>query len=177
MIIGAMAVSIFGIVTIGPSQVVNAHFDVEDTATGIKASFHATPDHSPVAGSNSVISFDFGKAGYETKGFTYVLTVNKTRENKVIIPTTTISNVVIADYKFPTQGLYTVTLIATPKVKTQKPTVLTYNQRVSRGEVAKNSKFGNFEIGVLVVVLAAVGIVFTITFRNSIMKTKKGRGI
>ena len=161
----------------GSSQITSAHFDVEDAATGLKSNFHATPDHSPIAGKESVISYDFSKNGHQTNKFTYSLKINKTRENQIAVPPSVTGNVVLANYIFPTQGLYTLSLTVTPKDSSGKVSVLTYNQRVSRGEVAGSKGFGIFEIGVFAVVCGAIGIVFTITFRDILMKNKRKGGV
>ena len=169
--ISTVILSVIG--SIGYTQVTQAHSGVEDPDTGIEASFHATPDHSPIAGSESVISYDFGKYGVKATDFTYRLTIKKVREKEAGVSTETSGNVVIARYKFPTQGLYILTLTATPKDGSSKPSVLTYNQRVSRGEVAESKGFGSFEVGVLGIVLGFIGIVLVITFRDKIIKHAK----
>jgi hypothetical protein len=159
--------------SLGYVQVTHAHSGVEDPNTGIEAGFHVTPDHSPIARSESVISYDFGKYGVKATDFTYRLTIKKVREKETAVSTETSSNVVIARYTFPTQGLYILTLTATPKDGSSKPSVLTYNQRVTRGEVAESKGFGNFEIGVLGIVVGFVGIILAITFRDKIIKLTK----
>lgn len=157
---------------VGSFNAVHAHFDTEDPSTGLKSSFHATPDHSPIAGKESVISYDFSKYGFEAADFTYQLTIKKVREKEAVVSTQTSSYVVIARYIFPTQGLYILTLTATPKDGSSKPSVLTFNQRVSRGEVAESKGFGGFELGILGIVLGIVGIVFVVTFRDKIKSQK-----
>jgi len=170
--VSTFTLSVIG--SLGYLQVAQAHSGVEDPNTGLEASFHVTPDHSPIAGSESVISFDFSKYGVKADGFTYQLTIKKVREKESVVLTETSKNVVIARYTFPTQGLYILTLTATPKDGSSKPSVLTYNQRVSRGEVAEHTGFGNFELGVLGATLGVVGIVLVITFsQKKIKRTKK----
>lgn len=160
--------------SLGYIQVTRAHSGVEDPNTGIEASFHVTPDHSPIAGSESVISFDFSKYGIKADDFTYQLIIKKVREKETVVSTEISSNVVIARYAFPSQGLYTLTLTATPKEGSSKPSVLTYNQRVSRGEVGEHTGFGSFELGVLGATLGFVGIVLVLTFSQKRIKhTKK----
>ena len=168
-----VTLSIVMIGVLGSSQTAQAHFDVEDSTTGLQSNFHVTPDHSPIAGKESVISYDFSKNGHQTDKFTYSLKINKIREPKIVVPTNVTRNVVLADYVFPTQGLYTITLTVTPKDSSSMVSVLTYNQRVSRGEVAEHKGFGLFEIGVFAVVFGAIGIVFVITFKDILKKNRR----
>ena len=169
----ALALSTVIIGAYGSSQIALAHFDVEDSTTRLKSNFHVTPDHSPIAGKESVISYDFSKNGHQTDKFTYSLKINKIREPETIVPTNVTRNVVLANYVFPTQGLYTITLTVTPKDSSSMVSVLTYNQRVSRGEVAEHKGFGLFEIGVFAVVFGAIGIVFVITFKDILKKNSR----
>jgi hypothetical protein len=163
--------------SLGYIQVTHAHSGVEDPNTGIEASFHATPDHSPIAGSESVISFDFSKYGVKAADFTYRLTIKKVREKETVVSTEISSDVVIARYTFPTQGLYLLTLTATPKNGSSKPSVLTYSQRVSRGEVGEHEGFGNFELGVLGATLGFVGVVLVLAFSQKRIKHTKKKDV
>ena len=59
-----MCFLVFGmsaVYSLGIAQSIQAHSGIEDLNTEIQASFHVTPDHSPIAGSESVISYDFSK--------------------------------------------------------------------------------------------------------------------
>ena len=173
MFIGGLLCSMVVIGSFYSTQVAQAHFDVEDSTTRLKSNFHVTPDHSPIAGKESVISYDFSKNGHQTDKFTYSLKINKIRESEVVVPASVTRNVVLANYVFPTQGLYTITLTITPKDSFSMVSVLTYNQRVSRGEIAEHKGFGMFEIGVFAVVFGAIGIVFVITFRDILKKNRR----
>lgn len=156
------------------SQEVQAHFIVEDPKTGEEAYFHSTPEHSPIAGKESTISYDFSQADRNTKAYEYTLTAKRAKGKEVIVPTEITSNVVITDYVFPVQGLYELKLIASPKVEgAGKASVFIYNQRVSHGTEEKRKDFGNFEIGILAIVLGSVGIVFVFTFKDVIMKSNE----
>lgn len=175
MVALALVLSISAVGVLGSSQVARAHFAIEDPVTGLKSTFHATPDHSPIAGKKSIISYDFSKSEHESNAFRYSLTIKKAREKEVAVLSTLNRNVLLAEYVFPSQGLYTLTLTVTPKDSSAKPSVLTYNQRVSRGDMAETSGFGKFEAGVFAVVFGAIGIVFVMTYKDIPMKDKKGK--
>jgi hypothetical protein len=150
-----------------------AHIMLEDLSTGMKTLFHVAPDHSPVAGEMSTISYDFSKSGYKSKDLFYSLSIKKSRAREVSIPVTITSNVILVDYVFPTQGLYTLTLTVTPKDSTHhSSSVFVYNQRVSKGEVANVEGFGDFEVGILAIVVGSIGIVFVVMFKDRVLKRR-----
>lgn len=143
------------------SHTAHAHFTVEDAGTGVKAIFHVTPDHDPIAGKESVISFDFAKTDSQTEGYAYSLKVKPTKGEAVDVPINVLGNVIIGTYAFPGRGFYDIILTATNE---QDGTVsrLQYGQRVSRGVVAeKKEPFGLLEIGAISGAIAvAVGAIF-----------------
>lgn len=151
-----------------------AHFIVEDTSTGIKALFHVTPDHDPIAGKESVISFDFSKTGVAGSDYSYSLRIKPTKGEATTVPLEVTSNVVMATYLFPSQGFYDITLTATSK-KDGSISNLHYGQRVSRGVVVEQQgPFGIFQIAAIVgAILAAVGGVAY----GVVTDTKKRKGI
>ncbi len=127
-------------------QPASAHFYVKDADSGVQAIFHVTPNHNPVAGEESVISYDFAKTGFEASDFSYVLTVKSTKAEAVTVPVEVSGNVVLASYIFPSQGFYGITLEVKSSIDNSIST-LQYGQRVSRGAAAQESKgFGAFEI-------------------------------
>ena len=172
MLIGLLAIVISAASLTNP---VYAHFIVEDDKTGVKALFHITPDHDPIAGQESVISFDFAKTEFQTKDFSYMLTVKSTKGEAVTVPIEVTSNVILATYTFPSQGFYNVRLVAT---NTNDGTVskLQYGQRVSRGvRVEQDKALGSFEIGVIgtVAVIAIGGIIFGVVSDSNTRKGKR----
>ena len=152
-----------------------AHFMVEDSSANVKASFHVTPDHDPIAGEESVISFDFAKTAFRAKDFSYELTVKSTKGEAVTVPFEVASNVILATYTFPSQGFYNVRLTAT-NATDGTVSKLQYGQRVSRGAVAeKDTTFGPVEIGVItaVSIVAVGGIIFGLVNDTTIRKGKR----
>lgn len=170
MLIG-MAVAVLSL--FGGAESASAHFIVEDSNTGVKALFHVTPDHNPIAGQESVISYDFGETGFETKAYLYQLVVKPTKGEAVTVPLEVSGNVLLAGYTFPTQGYYDITLTAIAK-EGGVESKLHYGQRVSRGAKVEESKaFGVLEIGAIaaVTLIAAGAIIFS--FVND-TKNRKG---
>ena len=173
MLIGVLvaAISVSGL-----SVPAYAHFIIEDNRTGIKALFHVTPDHDPIAGQSSVISFDFSKTGgIRSEDYAYSLTVKPTKKEAVTVPIEIVSNVILATYTFPSQGFYDVTLVATSK-KDSSVSKLQYGQRVSRGVVSKHEEaFGPLEIGAMAgaVVVTVGAAAFSLLGDRNKRKEKK----
>lgn len=170
MVISLLAAIIFSIL---PPKTVYAHFAVEDAQTGVKAIFHVTPNHSPVAGKKSVISFDFSKTGQQTKGYSYALSVKPTKGEAVAVPVDIVGNVVIADYVFPQQGFYDIRLTASHEAD-GVISKLQYGQRVSRGGISEEAKsLSTTEIvAIAVAVVVAVGAVAF----NLVSSSRKRKG-
>lgn len=153
----------------------SAHFLIEDVSTGARASFHITPDHDPIAGKESVISFDFSKTGFQVSNYTYELTVKSTKGQAVTVPLEVASNVLMATYTFPSQGFYTIRLTATHK-DDGVVSKLQYGQRVSRGVIVEHTQsFGLFEIGAMagVVLVAVSAIIYSLVKDSNKRKDKK----
>lgn len=164
------------LVSVCSSNSASAHFFVEDEKTGVKALFHSTPDHDPIAGEESVISFDFGEAGLSGAAFSYTMTVKSTKEEEVKLPLEVSENVVLASYVFPTQGFYDIRLDVVNK-DTGEKSLLHYGQRVSRGIKAEQSyTFSGPEILAIagVVGIAIGAIVVSIVGDRNNKKGKRG---
>jgi hypothetical protein len=157
------------------TQSASAHFFVEDPGTGLKAFFHVTPDHNPIAGEESFITFDFSKTGVEAKNYTYSLIIKSTKGEPASVPIEISGNVAIAHYSFPYQGFYDIKLVATNKID-GSTSMLHYGQRVSRGVVAtKSMGLGPIEIAAIAgtVLIASIGIVLSFINDRSKRKEKK----
>ncbi len=167
---------VLAISLLGLSQPASAHFIIEDSNTGVKALFHVTPDHDPIAGKESIISFDFSDTDVQIDDYTYVLTVKSTKAEAVTVPTETTGNVILAGYAFPSQGFYDIKLTATHKADNSVSN-LHYGQRVSRGvEATEQTKaLGPLEIGAIagVVLIATGAIIFSVINDRNDRKEKK----
>lgn len=140
-----------------------AHFFIEDSSTNVKAYFHVTPDHNPVAGENSVISYDFSKSGISVSDFSFELSaINEEDGKQVSIPFTIAGNGILADYTFPYQGLYKL-MLSVENNESSVISSLTYSQRVFRGNV-QPAEHANWLpiIGILTgsIVLVIAAIIF-----------------
>lgn len=113
MFIGVLAIIIS---PFGFAESTYAHFLVEDTRTGVKAILHVAPDDDPIAGQESVISFDFSKTKLQASAYSYSLEVRPTKGHAVTIPLQVQSNVVLASYTFPSQGFYDIILTTTSRL-------------------------------------------------------------
>lgn len=153
-----------------------AHFIVDDASTGVKAVFHSTPDHDPIAGRETVISYDFSNTGFSTGDYAFSLAVKSTREQSLNVPVEIVSNFVMAEYVFPKRGFYDITLTATHRVD-GTVSKLNYGQRVSRGVAAERGvSFSGVEVTMIVgAIVIAVGVTTysLVSGRNNRKRKKK----
>lgn len=163
------------VVSLLDSTQASAHFIIKDPETGVKAVFHITPDHDPIAGEESVISYDFSKTGLIVEDYSYKLTVKSTKSEVVSTSFETSGNVVLASYTFASQGFYDIKLTVTSK-ETGRVSQLQYGQRVSRGVVVKEDKtVSPVEIGltIFVIIIAASALIFSIVSERTSRKGKR----
>ena len=156
LLLGTFMLSTF-ILTQSPAA--SAHFLLQDTSTGIGASFHCAPDHDPIAGQESIISYDFSKAEkvIDTDSYNFSLTIKDEKDKIQNVPFDINSGLIAAQHMFPYQGLYTIRLEIQPKTGPEKASILEYKQRVSRGTVAPKSSQSN------VLIFAGLGLVVALT--------------
>lgn len=158
--------------TFGVTKPASAHFELEDTNTGMKALFHITPNHEPIAGQESVISFDFSNSGMQASDYTYALTLKSTKGEAVTVPLEGDGNVRIAHYTFPSQGFYDISLTATPK-DGGSVSKLHYGLRVSRGTIMQQEiAFGPTEVAALAAVALIALSAIIASFINDSKKRK-----
>lgn len=162
------------LLVIGVNAQVYAHFKVEDLSTGLNASFHITPDHEPIAGEESVVSYDFSQSGYSAKNYAYELSIGRTNGGMVAVPLEARSNVVIAPYIFPSKGLYKIELSA-KNIEDGKLSHLEYTQRVSKGAETIDNSFNAVEKGVVIGTFVVAGGALVFAFKDSIIKQKGSR--
>ena len=153
------------------SKTTFAHFLLEDSDTGIAASLHVSPDDDPIAGKQSIISFDFSHHGIQSEKYDFSLSVKSDVNRTEKIPVEAVSTVVMAKYTFPYQGLYNVTLDITPK-DGSAGSKLTYAQRISRGEVRTYGSFGWTRISLISVPLLLL-VVLIVAFNSRKRSTRR----
>lgn len=158
--------------TLAMTQTVYAHFPVKDSKTGFNASFHITPDHDPIAGTESVITYDFGVGEYKRSDYKYLLTVQQIKHEPITLPITIDGEVIKTTYAFPVQGFYTINLTAQPKAGGATRS-LTYSQRVTHGTVEKRPGIGLFEVSIVIVTLLFVIIMVVVINKDDIIRWKR----
>lgn len=105
-------VLVIALVTMAPffMQSASAHYDLTDPVTGLTAKYHITPDHEPIAGQSSVISFDLSEDNIQNDGYIFVITVADKTQTLDVTESQTTGNVVTTDYTFTDAGEYTISL-------------------------------------------------------------------
>ncbi len=167
-----IGVAIITVSLLGVTQPASAHFIIDDSQTGFKALFHVSLDHNPIAGEESIISFDFSETGIKASEYSYSLTVKSTKDEAIAVPFEVTGDVLLASYTFASRGFYDINLTATNK-KDSTVSQLHYGQRVSRGDEVKESvTFGTLEIAAIagVGVIAVSAIIFSIVNDRSSRK-------
>lgn len=127
LFIVAVAVSTFAY-----SQSAHAHVLITDTTHSVGAVLHIIPDDDPVAGEDATIFFDLQDKAIKATNNSIRLAVESSDENSVLLPMKRDGSLATANYTFPTQGLYMITITVTSPSNVY---VFTYSQRVSRGVV------------------------------------------
>lgn len=136
MTIGALVLAMFALPISSIGSVANAHFLITDQTTGFKGQLHVAPDDDPIAGEESIISFDFSKTDIQISNYTFTMSVKDNKKKSTQVPLTIVGRVVIGRYTFPYQGAYNIYLNATNTTNETEQSILTYSQRVSRGTEA-----------------------------------------
>ncbi len=114
-----------------------AHVLLTDTKANIGAVLHTNPDDDPIAGESNQLYFDLqdknSKVRITYSGYELLITdeQGKTAKPPLEIADTTL----IADYNFPRQGLYKLTLRSKPSYEQFQKVAMVYSLRVSRGVV------------------------------------------
>lgn len=119
------------------SRPVGAHMFSQDSATESGAVLHITPDDDPIAGQNSTFIFDIENLPPSRPGFSATLTVVDDLNRTATVPAQRQGHMVKADYTFPRQGLYNITL--TIEQNGQLTHTFSQSQRVSRGALINES--------------------------------------
>lgn len=116
------------VVTILLPQTAFAHVLISDDTRSVGAVLHVVPDDDPIAGQPSNLFFDIQTQNINKD--TAKLTITDTVTNEAIsAPIEVDNNSVTADYTFPVQGVYRLSLT----VSSDKNYTFNYSQRVSRG--------------------------------------------
>jgi hypothetical protein len=109
-------------------QTASAHVLVNDTSDTVGAVLHIVPDDDPVAGQTANLFFDVQTERLNEKT-TMLAVMNSATHEEAQLPVKMDGNSITAEYIFPTQGIYQLTLT----VAADKEYTFVYSQRVSRG--------------------------------------------
>lgn len=110
------------------SSSASAHVLIIDESKSIGAVLHVVPDDDPIAGQQANLFFDIQTQKINKDTAKLVITNATTGEiNRV--PIIIDASSVTADYTFPTQGVYNLTLT----VSSDKTYTFSHSQRISRG--------------------------------------------
>jgi hypothetical protein len=116
----------------------SAHVFFKDTSGQRGVIMHSTPDDDPIAGSTTNFYLDVKDPALSTDKTWYRIYVTSNADGirNPAISSITGPQTVSASYVFPSQGLYTIELVAEPKYATQSSVItFRYDMRVARGIV------------------------------------------
>lgn len=113
---------------------VSAHVLIVDQRTKVAAVFHTNPDDDPIAGETSELYFDIQDKTSDVRipYSGYELVVRDEAGNQSQVPVRAAGSTVIAEYVFPAQGLYELTLRSQPQYRAFQEVALQASLRVSR---------------------------------------------
>lgn len=146
---------------------VQAHVLFVDKNTNVAAVFHSNPNDDPIAGENSELFFDIQDASSSVRipysGYDLMVT-NETGE-RTTISTTASGTSVKAEYVFPSQGLYKLSLRSQPKYDQFQKVVIEGSLRINRGigssQVVQSNALPTTGLIVSLTALAMLAIVFS----------------
>ncbi len=167
------------------SGTASAHILVVDRSTRIAAVFHTNPDDDPVAGEGSTLYFDIQDKNSQVRipynGYDLFVTDERGQQTKVAVQSA--GSTAIADYTFPAQGLYQLSLKSQPQYDSFQKVSLDTSLRISRGIAApiagnaaaastdKNS-WAIFGLTGGLIVWAMLGIIFVNNRRDVLAQSK-----
>lgn len=154
--------------------IVSAHVVITDKSSGTALLVHVTPADDPIAGQKSSIYLDVTKQTTSKYSLpNLVLSVKDSSQIITPVPFQVSGTTVVAEYTFPTQGLYTITL-ESPE-NSSMPIRLEYSLRVSRGvsaEPLKQSALGSSLITIGFIGLAVLTILAVNNRREIIHRSR-----
>lgn len=109
-------------------QTTSAHVLISDETKSIGAVLHVMPDDDPIAGQQSNLFFDI-QTQKINKDTAKLAITNVTTGETSEVPIKVDASSVTADYTFPTQGVYSLSL----SLSSDKTYTFSHSQRVSRG--------------------------------------------
>lgn len=175
-IVGVIAVLVL---LLAPHKIAQAHVLLVDKQTNIAAVFHTNPQDDPIAGEDSELYFDIQDKNSEVRipydGYSLLITDEVGNETAVKIKAA--GSTVIAEYVFPSRGLYRLDLKSLPQYDDFQKVAMSSSLRVNRGvgtanlNVNKNqwANVGLIGSGLSIVLLA---VTFFNNRKNILAKSK-----
>lgn len=154
------------------SRPAGAHMFSKDAETESGAVLHITPDDDPIAGENSLFVFDIENAPPPNPSIVAMLTIADDQNHAAAVPAHLNEHMVKAEYTFPSQGLYTITL--TLEQNGQQTHNFTQSQRVSRGTLINETASSKplwAGLGALASGVAAVIVAFIAFYRRKVINS------
>lgn len=160
-----LAVVVF-IYTTNPVQ---AHVLFVDKNTNVAAVFHSNPNDDPVAGEDSELFFDIQDANSSVRipysGYDLIITDESGEQTT--LSTTASGTSVKANYVFPSQGLYKLSLRSQPKYDQFQKVVIEGSLRINRGIGSSKVEQSNAVPVAGVIVSLTAFMMLAITFSNN----------
>lgn len=125
------------------SSAAQAHVLVTDESNKAGVILHITPDDNPVAGQQSTLFFDIQNMTLTASDYEVTLEITDAEGRVVGVSPTIRDGSVSAEYVFPAQGTYDITLTATPDDHHDRPLVFTQAQQVAAGNESDKVVPGN----------------------------------
>lgn len=169
----ALSLSIMVLVT-AVTPVAHAHVLFVDEAARVAAVFHSNPDDDPIAGEVSELYFDIqdddSRARIPYSGYNLSITDEAGQVTKV--PLRVSDSTVIAEYTFPSRGLYKLSLRSQPAYDEFQKVSLSGSIRVNRGvgttTITRSNDAAILGLTAGMTAFALLAIVF-VTYRKDIL--------
>ncbi len=170
--------ALVAVVALASTQTAFAHVLLVDRQANIAAVLHVDPGDDPVAGQPSRLYFDIqdDKSYVRIPYSVYRLVVTDESDQETSVVTHAVGSTVAAEYTFPAQGLYRLSLRTAPNFASGQKVSLEDSIRISRGGVAMSGSdrypVANAAL-VISVVAVALLIISAINNRQEIGKISK----
>lgn len=130
------AILLAGLIVVLMPQSASAHVLLIDRQANIAAVLHVNPDDDPVAGQPSQLFFDVQDNDSQVRVpySAYELAVTNEADATVVVRMQSNGSTVSADYTFPSQGLYRLSLRSASTYNGPQKVSLDTSLRISRGE-------------------------------------------
>lgn len=147
-----------------------AHVLIGDDTKTVGAVLHIVPDDDPIAGQQSSLYFDIQNTKLNENNTKLTITNLATNE-AVNVPIKVEKSSVNADYTFPTQGVYQLSLTA----NSDKNYIFNYSQRVSRGVIGSTLDKPTYPLATIALIFSTTSFLFLLIIMFNHRKEIKKR--